>query len=217
MPEPSPDERFQKVLDFAKRQISEGKILIRFGPTGKLRFVVDKAALKAAFVGSDLDGNIFEQIFDNEISPLLEAIIRKGSEQPLQIPPPLFGDVSELQARQDRERVLRERAQLIENSLFNPELRARYLIKASSKHPRLRTSSWEVAKKVRLSTKEELLYPYTTLSFETLRPEADLGIFTWIIPELGRSEYLTFDCDEGDLDDLIQLLQEARAALKTPE
>jgi arabinogalactan endo-1,4-beta-galactosidase len=77
----------------------------------------------------------------------------------------------------------------------------------------LRSSGWEIAQKLKLSTKEDVVYPYATLSLETLRPE-DVGIFAWFLPEIGHSEYLTFDCDEGDLDDLMQLLQDAKSALK---
>jgi hypothetical protein len=133
----------------------------------------------------------------------------------LELPSPFLAEVRDPKERATRQEILRERAGLIEKRLFNVELRARYLIKASSKHPRLKGSSWEVAKKLSLSTKEESFYPYATLSLATIRPEADMGWFAFFLPEpIGSTEYVAFDCDEGDLDDLIQILQEAKTALR---
>jgi|SRR5882724_8441047 len=215
MAEPSPSERFQTVLDIANRQIQETKILIRFGPNGKLRFVIDENSLKDAIAGSGIDDASFRQIFHNEIGPMLEAVIQNRPEQYQRIP--FVAEVaSDPKAQEQRIQIVRDRIALVADRLLSPELRARYLIKISSKHPRLRSSSWEVLTKLKLSTKEEVPYPYATFSLDIVNPlqEADLGIFSWILPELGRSESVAFDCDEGDLDDLIQVLKEAKAALQ---
>jgi hypothetical protein len=215
MAEPSPAERFQTVLDIANRQIKENKILIRFGPSGKLRFVIDENGLKDALVSSGIDDETFRQIFHNEIGPILEAIIQNRPDQFQRIP--FVAEMaSDPKAREQRLQIVSDRAPLVADRLLSPELRARYLIKISSKHPRLKGSSWEVLTKLKLSTKEEMSYPYTTLSLDILDPirETDMGIFAWILPEFGRTESIAFDCDEGDLDDLIHLLKEAKAALQ---
>jgi len=149
---------------------------------------------------------------------LLEAAIQNKPEQYLRMPSPFLADVSDNpQVLEQRRQLLRERASLIEKRLFSPELRARYLIKVSSKHPRLKTSGWEVVKKLRLSTKGELPYPYTTLGLEIHEPDSGNGFrlfFAWILPEIGRTESVVFDAMKANLDDLIQLLKEAKAALQ---
>ena len=111
-----------------------------------------------------------------------------------------------------------ERAKLVQAAIIDSELTGRYLIKKTSKHPRLRKSEWEVARKISLSfDKQGPVQPYITLTFETIRPEASLGTLGWLpffpSESIGRSEFCTFDCDEGDLDDIIKVLQDARIAL----
>src|SRR2546422_3854854 len=49
--------------------------------------------------------------------------------------------------RRHRNRLSEQEPTPVKNTLVSQELRARYLIKASSKHPRLRSYTWEVAKK----------------------------------------------------------------------
>jgi hypothetical protein len=83
---------------------------------------------------------------------------------------------------------------------------------------RLKTANWEVVRKVALPNQEPIPAPYATLNFETVWPEPPFGslatLWLQLFPEaLGRKELTNFDCDEGDLDDLIQTLQEAKAAL----
>ncbi|MDX6406568.1 MAG: hypothetical protein QOH70_4023 [Blastocatellia bacterium] len=214
MPEPSTNEQFQKVLDVSERQIKENKILLRFGPTGKLRVVIDEASLKVALTDSGMDETTFSQIFHGEVAPPLEAVIQNKAEQFPQLPSPFTADVSG-EILEARKRILGEHVALVEKRLFTSELRARFLLKVSSKHPRLRYSSWEVATKRQLSTKEELQnYPYATLKLETLDPERNLGFFSFLALEVGNVSSIAFDCDENDLDDLIQLLKDAKAALQ---
>src|SRR5258708_13567715 len=208
MAEPSPAEQFQTVLDITNRQIKENKILIRFGPSGKLRFVIDENSLKDALAGSGINDETFRQIFHREIGPILEAVIQNRPEQYQRIP--FVAEVaSDPKAREQRLQIVSDRAALVADSLLNPELRARYLVKISSKHPRLKGSSWEILTKLKLSTKEEMPYAYTTLSLDIMDPvrESDLGIFAWILPDIGPTESVAFDCDEGDLDHLIHFLK----------
>lgn len=216
MPEISPDEQFQKVLTIAARQVQNGKILIRFGPTGGMRFIIDEASLKESLSGSGLEDKSFRQIFHSEVGAFLEAIVRGITDRYILDGSPFLSDVrSDPKTKAVRQEKLRERMSLIEKALVTPELRARYLVKMSSKHPRLRSSGWEVAKKLELSTREPWLQPYLTLSFEAVRPEAQgLSWLPFFAGEaVGHGEYLSFDCDEGDVDDLIEALQAAKAAL----
>jgi predicted transcriptional regulator len=217
MPEFSSNEQFQRVLAVAENEIKKNKIKIRFGPLGKMRFVIDEASLKDASAASGVDDAAFREIFHNEVGPLLEAVTRSAVDQYVKEISPLLADArSDPEALATRQAALRERAALVERALSSPELRARYLVKVCSKHPRLKTYNWEVARKLQLSTKEPELQPYATLSFETVRPP-DLQIVPWFLffggEPTGTSEYCVFDCDEGDLDDLMQDLQEAKAAL----
>jgi hypothetical protein len=128
---------------------------------------------------------------------------------------PQFGPLTpeQLKAQEAAQAQLRERATLIESTVVTAQMRGRHSIKVSSKHARLRQYSWEVAKKIEASP----TLPYVTLNIDTIRPEMELGIFSYLglfpTESIGRSETCTFDCDEGDLDDLIQGLQDAKTAL----
>jgi hypothetical protein len=213
MPDISPIEQFQKVLAIAGTQLKENKIQVRFGPQGKMRFIIDEASLKGALAG--IDDATFREIFHNEVGPLLDACIRGALDQYVENSPPF--EVEDSTKSANRKAAMRERGELVRKTLVSDDLRGRYFVKVSSKHPRLKVSSWEVAKKLGLSGKETVLHPYATLSFETIRPEQALGIFGWLpfFPSdaIGRSEFCVFDCDEGDLDDLITTLQAAKMAL----
>jgi hypothetical protein len=213
----SSNDHFLKVLSVAHEQLQNKKIQIRFGPQGKMRFIIDEESLKARLLQSALDDAIFRTVFHNEIGPLLEAIIRGALDQYIENAPGFSAYDEDPSKRAARKEVLQARAQQVSKTLVNDQLRARYLITVSSKHPRLRAAAWEIAKKSELSTKEPWLRHYATLSFEAIKPES-LGFLTWFpfLPSegIGRTESIVFDCDEGDLDDLIKALQDARAALE---
>ena len=222
MPGLSSDDHFRTTLAIADNLLKANKTQVRFGPTGKMRFIIDEGGLKAAVAGSGVDDAKFREIFHGEVAPLVEAVIRDNVDEYVQHAQPFFvaDDSPEAQkALAAHQATLRARAALVGNtSLVSPELRARYVIRVSSKHPRLRSSAWEVARKLYLSDKAPWLQPYVTLSLETLEPETRLGVWSWFpffpIETVGRSDRCTFDCDEADLDDLIKALQEAKTALE---
>jgi hypothetical protein len=140
----------------------------------------------------------------------LEAVIREGVDDYIEATQPR-GD-----GREDRKAILKPRAELVRKTLANDELRARFLVKTSSKHPRLRGATWEVVSKLALPNKGSISRPYATLNFETVRPSLTTSAFLWLpffADSGGQQSSVSFDCDEGDLDDLIQTLQEAKAAL----
>jgi hypothetical protein len=215
MPEPSPNEQFQKVLAVADKQLKTNKIQVRFGPVGKMQFTIDGESLKEPLAGLGIDEATFRSVFDAEVGPLLEAIIRNRLDEYIHTAAAYTFQAGGDQKAQERLQVtLRERASLVEKALVNPELQARYLVKVSSKHPRLRSYTWEVAKK--LAVPQPTL-PYATLSIETIQPETQLGMWSsfpfFPTESVGRVSDCTFDCDEFDLEDLIRNLQEAKAAL----
>ncbi|HTU47520.1 MAG TPA: hypothetical protein VMF91_20830 [Bryobacteraceae bacterium] len=217
MPEVSPSDQFQRVLTVAEEQFRKNKISVRFGPLGAMRFIIDEASLKEALSVSGFEEPTFRTIFDNEIGPLLEAVIRGSVEQYIET----RYLMESKEQRAPQRAILRERAAIIEKSLATPTLRGRYLIKISSKHSRLQASEWEVARKTDLSSKKQhpYLHPYATISFETISPVEPPSrmlpwfSFFWSEP-VGRAEFCVFDCDEGDLDDLIDCLQQAKTALR---
>jgi hypothetical protein len=209
----SSDEQFAKVLAVTDRQFKGTKIQARFGPTGKMRFIIDEVSLKDSLTASGIEEADFRQIFHGEIGPLLDAIINDKLDEYVQGPHFVTQSPEDVKARQADQARLRERASQIEKTIITPELRARRAIKISSKHPRLRFYLWEIAKKFETSA----TMPYVTFSIETIRPETNLG-FWGSLPffpseSIGRTDTCTFDCDEGDLDDLIKTLQEAKGAL----
>jgi hypothetical protein len=218
MPDLSSDQQFQEVLAVAEKQLKQGKIQVRFGPQGKMRFIIDEVSLKASLPTTGVDDTAFRAVFHEEIGPLLEANIRGAVDQYIENAPSFQSYGEDPKKVAARKQALKMRSESINRTLVDDELRARYLVKVSSKHPRLRTSAWEVANKAALSTKEIWLRPYATLSFETITPEQQMGVFAWFpffpTEAIGRSESVTFDCDEGDLDDLIRTLQEAKTALR---
>jgi hypothetical protein len=215
----SSQDQFQKVLSVAATQFKKQKISVRFGPVGKMRFVIDEASLREALAGSGLEEGTFRGVFDNEVGPLLEAVVSGELDQYIDRAHFLLGEDSpDEKTRAARKPILTGRARLVESSLVDPELRGRFLIKTTSKHPRLRKPAWEVAAKTALSDKEAHVQPYATLSFETIRPELALRSFAWFpffpTEATGKSEFCTFDCDESDLDDMLQFITEAKAALR---
>jgi hypothetical protein len=216
MAELSSNEHFQKTIATAGDQLKNKKIQVRFGPQGKMRFIIDEDGLRTALAtpsASGLSEETFREIFHNEIGPLLEAVIRDGVDQYIEAAQ--VTTEGQKGDRDARKAVLKERAEVVKKVLATEELRARYLIKTSSKHPRLREANWEVARKVALPNMGSISRPYATLNFETVWPEP-LGALLWFpfFPNVGgRTESVSFDCDEGDLDDLIKTLQEAKAAL----
>lgn len=214
----SPQDQFQRALGVVSAQFKKKKISVRFGPTGKMRFVIDEASLKDALVSSGVDEGLFRGIFDDEIGPLLEATVRGGLEQYIDAYHIRQGPESDAKALAAQKSTLADRAKLVQTAILDSELTGRYLIKKTSKHPRLKRSEWEVASKSSLSAEErEPVRPYATLTFETIRPEPSVGVLAWFpffpSESIGKADFCTFDCDEGDLDDLIKALQDARAAL----
>ena len=176
MPALSPPDQFQRVLGVASAQLKKKKISVRFGPTGKMRFVIDEVSLKEALVGPGVNESQFRSIFDDEIGPLLEAIVRDGLEPYIDTSHLRQSEELDAKALAARKAVLMERAKLVQAAIIDSELTGRYLIKKTSKHPRLRKSEWEVARKISLSfDKQGPVQPYITLTFETIRPEASLG------------------------------------------
>ncbi len=77
----SSQDQFQRSLGVAAVQFKKKKISVRFGPTGKMRFVIDELSLKDALLAAGVEESLFRGIFDDEIDPLLEAIVRGGLEQ----------------------------------------------------------------------------------------------------------------------------------------
>ena len=148
MAELSSKEDFQKILAIADGQLKNQKIQVRFSPQGKMRFIIDEDALKttlATSVASGISEETFREIFHNEVGPLLEAVIREAVDQYIEM-----SRVTREEPREARKAILKERAEVVKKVLANDELRARYLIKMSSKHPRLTAANWEVARKVAL-------------------------------------------------------------------
>jgi hypothetical protein len=213
MPALSSNDNFQKVLAIAESQLKNKKIQVRFGPQGKMRFIIDEDGLRAALSlmssPPGLSEETFREIFDNEVGPLLEAVLRDAVDQ--------FIDTTAIrdEDQKDRKPILKRRAELVNTALVNEELRARFLIKTSSKHPRLRATNWEVVRKLALSNRGSISRAYATLNFETVRPDMPSAFlwFPFFSDPVGQSTSVSFDCDEGDLDDLIQTLQDARSAL----
>jgi hypothetical protein len=209
----SSNEQFQKVLAIADSEIKRKNIQIRFGPAGKMRFIIDDTGLKEALAPTGIDEAGFRECFDGEIGPLLDAILRGLPEQFIDI---RFSQPADPKARAEQSATLRERAEIVKAKLVTDDLRARYAVKAFSKLPRLRTSGWEVSMKIELPAKASL-QPYVTLSFETVLPQAVGEIFTWFPfsdGPVGQSDFCVFDCDDGDIDDLIKMLKEAQQALR---
>jgi hypothetical protein len=221
MPALSPHEQFQKTLNVAAIQLKKKKISVRFGPTGKMRFVIDEASLKETLAVSGVEESKFRETFDSEVGPLLEAVVRDNVEEYIDSTQYRHAEDSDRKTWPARKATLVERANLVRNAITDPELRGRYLIKTTSKHPRLRKYAWEVTRKVSLSSETEVLafpvQPYATISFETIRPDPAVGPLVWLpffpFDSVGRSEFCTFDCDEVDLEDLIKDLQNAKTAL----
>lgn len=218
MPDISPNDQFQEVLSIAEAQFRKRKITVRFDPWGKMRFVIDEPSLNEALRAASIDEQTFRTIFGSEIGPLLEGTIRGAIEEYVQSLTARYVSREQREPRASLMATLRERASRVERSLATPELRGRYLIKSSSKRPRLRASEWEVVRKTALSTKEPWLQPYATIAFETvLPPEGPWVGSGWLSlfssEPSGQTDFCTFDCDEEDLDDLIERLKEAKAAL----
>jgi hypothetical protein len=205
---------FQKVLAIADSQIKKNTIQIRFGPSGTMRFVIDDAGLSSALAGSGIDSTAFKEVFNREVGPLLDAVVRGAPEQFIDTP---YAQPEDPKDRAAYRTTLRERAEIVKTKLANEDLRARYAIKAFSKHPRLRTSEWEVAKKIELPATASLR-PYATISFETVLPQRLGEVFTWFPfftdGPVGHSDLCVFDCDESDIDDLIKMLREAQQAIR---
>ena len=209
----SSNEQFQKVLAIADSQIKQKSIQIRFGPAGKMRFIIDDAGIKDALALAGIDEAGFREVFNGEIGPLLDAVVRGVPEQFIETP---YAQPEDPKARAAHIATLRERAEAIRSKIVNEELRARYAIKAFSKHPRLRASVWEVVKKIELPEKAALR-PYVTISLETVMPQSG-DFFAWFPfftdNPLGQKEACVFDCDEYDVDDLIKVLKDAQQALR---
>src|SRR5258708_5863661 len=114
MPELSADQHFEKVLAVAENQLRRNQIQVRFGPQGKMRFIIDEASLKAALVESGVDEVAFREVFHNEIGPLLEAIVRGVVDQYIENVPTLLEDHK---GRAARQKALRDRSELIKQKL----------------------------------------------------------------------------------------------------
>lgn len=222
----SADDDFQKVLSVAAQQFASGKIRIRFGPSGKTRLTVDETSLEKRLTEVGVSQETFRRVFNLEIINLLNVILqgRLDDYTKGRLPFP-FEQQDDTKDQGKREKMISQRASLVERDLVGPDLRARYLIKVSSKHPRLRGLRWEVGRKLYESaSKSAISREYVTLSFETIQPEADVQQFFALLPFLsqdsaGRIERFSFDLDKEDLDDLIESLQAANRELggKEPE
>lgn len=84
MAELSSSEDFHKALAIATDQVKNKKIKVRFGPQGKMRFIIDEDGLRRALAtptASRLSEATFREIFHNEVGPLLEAVIRDSVDQ----------------------------------------------------------------------------------------------------------------------------------------
>ena len=84
MAELSSDVQFQKILAVAEGQLKNKKIQVRFGPQGKMRFIIDEDGLRTALASpaaSGLSEETFRGIFHSEVGPLLEAVIRAAVDQ----------------------------------------------------------------------------------------------------------------------------------------
>jgi hypothetical protein len=217
MPTLSPQDQFQRALGVASAEFKKKKISVRFSPIGKMRFMIDEASLKDSLALAGMEEGKFRETFDNEIGPLLEAVVSDNVEQYLDATRFRQSEEMDAKAWPERRATLSERSKLVREAITDPELRGRHLIKTTSKHPRLRNYLWEVARKLSLSSETDASQPYVTLSLETIRPEHFTGLLAWLpffpSDSVGRSEFCTFDCDEVDLDDLIKVLQDAKTAL----
>lgn len=214
MAELASDQQFHKVLTVASDQLKNKKIQIRFGPEGKMRFVIDEDGLKRALAtpeASGLSEETFREIFHSELGPLMEAVIRDTLDRYIETQ----ARMDERAARESVVAVVKERSEIVKKLLINDDLRARYLIKTSSKHPRLKTADWEVVKKVALPNKGSISRSYATLNFETIWPESASTLiwFPFFPDSPGRKRSMSFDCDEEDVEDLIKTLQDVKDAL----
>jgi len=221
MPQLSPDSDFEKVLAVASDQFKDGKITVRFSPSGKANFTIDDASLRKSLAGSGVEEPTFRRVFDGEIGPLVDAVIRGRVRQ--FVSSTMIGHADstvDSKGRAELEAELESRAKTVEASLVTRDLRARYSLKIYSKYPRLRRLTWEVVeKRFEPNSDGPVSHPYATLSLETLQPEKGVGdFFSWfpfsqMEEAAGRADYTTFDADEQEVDDLIQKLEAIRAAL----
>jgi len=116
MPELSGDQQFQKVLAIAENQLKRKQIQVRFGPQGKMRFIIDEASLRPVLAESGVDDATFREIFHSEIGPLLEAIVRGVPEQYIENAPRFDEEPSK---RAGRKEVLRKRSELVRQRLVD--------------------------------------------------------------------------------------------------
>src|SRR6266568_316879 len=121
MAELSSKEQFKKVLAIADGQLKKKKIQLRFGPQGKVRFIIDEASLKAALAESGIDDAAFREIFHSEVGALFEAVMRDAVDQYVEVGPHLAEVRGDPNARTTRQATLRERANLVEKSLVTPD------------------------------------------------------------------------------------------------
>jgi hypothetical protein len=206
---------FAGVVALVQELLEAGKVRLKASPAANISYRIAAADLNAAAEKHGVRPPLARSIL-NEISGIASLILRRRIERTIRdlvIEPPPLETRTHLSPEEKAqiESALRGKFNLVETQLVTDRVRQKFYATRASKHEMLVATRWEVTE--RIYDKDEggkAGGRLALIRFEVAsRPEVE--IFP-LVPgfDAAQRRNLVIECDEDDLDDLIETLTEAK-------
>lgn len=209
-------DSFNKVIFTLSQLINDGDAKIIFGIEEDTQVEVDDKALSKY----EIDKDIFGKIVNFEFISVLEAILSKTETE--------FIKIQCRQARNDNEdsknnkdkleKCIKSKIEYVKETIVNDEIQERFLIKSTTKHPKIKNIDWEINTKVYDKKQKELKAKYATISIKFVKELDELSEIFKMLPFI-QSDYkideISFDCDEFDIEYIMKIFDGIRTKLKS--
>jgi hypothetical protein len=223
----SDPQQFIAVVAMLSELLEAGKVRLRVTPLGGISYNIKGIDLEAAVAKHEIELAVARTII-NEISVIASSVLRAGLERSVNqiVERPSVDSRARLSEDEKSEvkSVLVQKFQIVENRLVTERAKQKFHAAKASKHETLTGIRWQIIeRKYDQSEGEKAGGSAALMRFEITsrpkiadQPEFDiissvmLGMFG-VDPPYNRN--FLIECDEDDLDDLIDTLNDAKLRL----
>jgi hypothetical protein len=215
-------ERFEQFVQVVKLLIESKGASVRIISPNRIRVSVNEDRLAPLLIERKLPEEEFRSALNSEITPILSAVLGEAESpyiQMAEMQTPVSVDVVDKARRAE---VLRQKIQCVKAALVTPEIVTAYFFKNKNLNKIFGQVSWKISVRRQQHEKLDLSpFPHATLQLTLHQPgRASQDSAFWVYSLIGSlasrgDEIVTFECDTGDLDDLIAELTKLRELLKS--
>jgi hypothetical protein len=213
---------FQEAVNIAKSMIDSRDITVKITSTLSVILKVNEAALEDRLKQkqASINSEIFNRILRSEIGNVTSAILLEEEDSYVRY---ALGGLKDDKQIQERRELTKQKIEHVRSIIYKT-IEDKCSVKITSTRDFLEDISWEISE--RKYSSEEDIGPlrYATIRLEFKRSPAfragRFGLAPYFLLFAVSHEdpyFVTFDCDISQVDDLIDILKDAREKLKEQE